>query len=139
VTGKSGGLHVPEREFTFVFSRASGPGGQNVNKVNTKVTLLFNVNTSSRLTAVQKEKIKNRLATRISKNGILRVVAMRYRTQKANKEDAIQRFFSLLDAALRDKPARKKMKISKASRERRIQAKKLRSTVKHARKRVIPD
>lgn len=132
-------LHIPEKEFTFLFSRSSGPGGQNVNKVSTKVTLLFDVNMSPSLSATQKGKIKNRLATRINKNGVLRIVAMRYRTQKANKEDALQRFFSLLHTALKEKPPRKKTKITRASRERRIQAKKFRGRVKQARNRVIAD
>jgi len=85
-------LHIPEKELKFVFARASGPGGQNVNKVNTKVTLLFDIVKSPSLTDVQKIKIRNRLSNRISNEGVLRVTAMRYRTQKANREDAVKRF-----------------------------------------------
>lgn len=129
-------IHIPEKELKFVFARASGPGGQNVNKVNTKVTLLFDVDTSPSLSPVQKSKIKRRLAGRVSKGGMLRITSMRHRSQKANREDAVNRFAQLLSFALKEKAYRKKTKVSRSSRERRFQAKKQRSNVKKLRKKV---
>lgn len=132
-------IYIPAKELKFVFARASGPGGQNVNKVNTKVTLLFDVDTSPSLSQEQKTKIRNRLSTRISRRGVLRVTAMRYRTQKANREDAVERFAKLISFALTEKPHRKKTKASRAARERRFQAKKQRSRVKQSRQKVTSE
>lgn len=132
-------LQIPEKELTLVFARSSGPGGQNVNKVNTKVTLLFDVVSSPSLTEEQKTKIKNRLSTRISKGGVLRVAAMRYRSQKANREDAVKRFAELLAFALTEKQYRKKTKASRAARERRFQKKKQRGRVKQSRQKVTSE
>ncbi|MCK5195085.1 MAG: aminoacyl-tRNA hydrolase [Desulfobulbaceae bacterium] len=132
-------IYIPEKELKFVFARASGPGGQNVNKVNTKVTLLFDVVSSPSLTEEQKTKIRNRLSTRISRGGVLRVAAMRYRSQKANREDAVKRFAELLSFALTEKPHRKKTKASRAARERRFQAKKQRSRIKQSRQKVTTE
>lgn len=132
-------IYISEKELKFVFARASGPGGQNVNKVNTKVTLLFDVDTSPSLSQEQKAKIRNRLSTRISRGGVLRVTAMRYRTQKANREDAVERFAKLISFALTEKPHRKKTKASRAARERRFQAKKQRGRVKKSRQKVTSE
>lgn len=129
-------IHIPEKELRFVFARASGPGGQNVNKVNTKVTLLFDVDNSPSLSLEQKGKIKRRLAGRVSRGGILRVTSVRYRSQKSNREDAVKRFSQLLSFAFKEKAGRKKTKVSRASRERRFRAKKHRSSVKQLRKKV---
>jgi len=132
-------LSIPETELKFVFARASGPGGQNVNKVNTKVTLFFDIVKSPSLIDEQKAKIRNRLTNRISNEGVLRVTAMRYRTQKANREDAVKRFVELLSSALTEKPHRKKTKASRSSRERRFKAKKQRSRVKQSRQKVTSE
>ena len=129
-------IHIPEKELKFVFARASGPGGQNVNKVNTKVTLLFDVDSSPSLSLEQKTKIKRRLAGRVSRAGILRITSVRHRSQKSNREDAVKRFAQLLSFALKEKADRKKTKVSRASRERRFQAKKHRGSVKQLRKKV---
>ena len=67
------GIEICEEEFVFKFSRSSGPGGQNVNKVNTRVTLLFDVANTTSLSNTQKEQILERLATRINKNGVIRM------------------------------------------------------------------
>ena len=132
-------LKIPEAELIFIFSRAGGPGGQNVNKLSTKATLLYNVHESNSLSDSQKEKIKTRLATRINKNGILRVVAMRYRTQGANRDDAIERFAKLLKTALADQAPRKKTKATRASKEKRLHEKKQRGMIKQSRGRVGSD
>ena len=129
-------LDIPEKELKFAFARSGGPGGQNVNKVNTKATLFFDVDASPSLSDVQKEKIKRRLPGRISKEGILKVTSVRYRSQKANREDAVKRFALLISFALHEKTVRKKTKVSRGAKERRFQAKKRRGNVKQLRKKI---
>jgi ribosome-associated protein len=130
----SPGLLLPASELRFTFSRAGGPGGQNVNKVNTKVTLWFDVENSPSLSEYQKSLIMNRLANRISGEGVLQVVAMQHRTQRANRDEALQRLAELLAAALVVQPRRKKTRVSAGVKERRLQAKKRRSQLKTARR-----
>lgn len=123
-------LCLPAAEVRFTFSRSGGPGGQNVNKLNSRATLWFDVENSPTLTPYQKLKIRRHLAGRISKDGVLQISAEQYRTQKANREDALQRFAELLAAALTEKKVRKKTRMSAGARERRLQAKKRRSLLK---------
>lgn len=129
------GVSLREEEVRFTFSRSGGPGGQNVNKVNSKVTLWFDVENSSSFSDYQKNLIRQRLANRISGEGVLQVVAMQHRTQLANREEALQRFAELLAAALVVKPIRKKTRIGAGVRERRLQTKKHKSLLKTARSR----
>lgn len=126
-------LMLPAAEVRFTFSRAGGPGGQNVNKVNTRATLWFDVENSPLLSEYQKIRIRQRLANRIGKDGVLQVTSMRHRTQKANRDEALQRFTELLAAALVERAARKKTRIAAGVRERRLQVKKRRSKLKAAR------
>ncbi len=126
-------LSIPDEEIRFTFSRSSGPGGQNVNKLNSRAILWFDVENSLTLSSYQKFKIRQHLARRISKDGVLQVAAERHRTQKANKEDALQRFSELLAAALVEKPRRKKTRIGAGVKERRLQAKKRRGKLKKSR------
>jgi len=128
-------LSLPTAEVRFTFSRSGGPGGQNVNKVNTKATLWFDVENSPSLSDYQKNLIKHRLANRISKEGVLQVVAMQHRTQGANREEALQRFAGLLAGALEVKPVRKKTRVSAGAREKRLQTKKRKSMLKLSRTR----
>ena len=133
-------LKIPEMEIRFTFSRSSGPGGQNVNKVSTKVALKFDIERSSTLSEEQKAQIKKKLASRISRNGVLRVTAGYNRTQKANRVAAIKRFSELLTFALAKKPLRKQTVVSRAAKERRLKAKRHRSRIKQARsKRIEPE
>ena len=128
-------LSIPEGELTFTASRSSGPGGQNVNKVATKVTLTFDVASSSSLSVEQRAQILARLVTRISGNGVLRVVAQRHRTQRANREAALERFVELLRAALGATAPRVRTRPSAATKQRRVAEKKLRGIAKVARRR----
>jgi ribosome-associated protein len=127
------GIKIREDLLTFKFSRSTGPGGQNVNKVNTKVTVLFDVAGCNSFSAAQKKRMLKKLATRISKNGLLRVVCQRYRTQKANRTAAIERLQKLLTTALHAPRARKKTSIPKAAREKRLEEKRQRSFLKKQR------
>ncbi len=126
-------LEIPEREIRFTFSRSSGPGGQNVNKVSTRATLRFDVNGSRSLTEEQKAMVRRKLASRISRNGVLMVSADSHRTQKANRYAALKRFSELIAWALKKRIPRKRTRVSRAARERRLRKKKHRSMIKKAR------
>ncbi|MHB8790101.1 MAG: alternative ribosome rescue aminoacyl-tRNA hydrolase ArfB [Desulfobulbaceae bacterium] len=129
----TGALLLPAGEVRFTFSRAGGPGGQNVNKVNSRATLWFDVETSPTLSEYQKIRIRQRLVNRIGKDGVLQVSAMEHRTQKANRDEALRRFTELLAWALAEKPPRKKTRVAAGVRERRLQIKKRRSQLKASR------
>lgn len=126
-------IEIDTDELDFSFSRSSGPGGQNVNKVNTRTELKFNVAESASLTEQQKQRILSRLANRIDKNSCIRVVAQKYRTQAANKNLAIDRFLELLTNALQRRTIRKKTKIPRSVVEKRLKDKRHRSILKKQR------
>jgi ribosome-associated protein len=133
------GLEIASEELTFTASRSRGPGGQNVNKVETRVTLHFDVIRSASLTEDQKRRLLTRLRTRINKDGVLRVSSQQMRTQLANREAALDCFVDLVRHALTPRRPRKKTSITAASRERRLEAKKRRGRLKAARTRKGPD
>ena len=128
-----GDTFINEDELVFKVSRSSGPGGQNINKVNTRVTLLFDVANCGSLSDLQKQRILTRLATRAGKNGVLRVVSQKYRTQRTNRNAAIERLQELLAGALKNRPKRKKSKVPYAAKQRRLQEKRRRSLLKRQR------
>ncbi len=125
-------LQIDERELQVDFMRASGPGGQNVNKVATAVQLRFDVRASS-LPEEVKERLIRLAGNRITSEGTLLIEAKRFRTQEQNREDAIQRFVELVRKALVKPKARKKTKPTKASKEIRIKEKKRRGDIKKMR------
>ena len=131
------GILIGEDELSFTFSRSSKPGGQNVNKISSRVTLLFDVANSPSLSAENKNRIMTRLRTRVNKDGILRVVSQRHRSQAANREAAVERFVELLQEALKPIKFRKKTRISAAARNRRLNKKKRRSRLKQERSPTI--
>ncbi len=126
-------LFIREDELVFKFSRSGGPGGQNVNKLNTKVTLFFDVANASAFSDEQKKRILKQLATRADKNGVIRVVSQKYRTQKANRRVVLERFTELLREALTKKRVRRKTKVPKWAKQKRLEEKKRRSTLKRQR------
>lgn len=126
---------LSEDELVFKVSRSSGPGGQNVNKVNTRVTLLLNVAASTGFSDAQKRRIREALATRIDKCGVLRVVSQKHRTQEANRRAALERLCELLGEALKPKPVRRKTRVPARARERRLKDKKHRGALKSQRTR----
>lgn len=126
-------IFIREDELVFKFSRSGGPGGQNVNKVNTRVTLFFDVANCGSFSSVQRQRILKRLATRANKDGIIRVVSQRYRTQKANRRVAVERLQELLRGALKKKPVRRKTRVPKAVKRRRLEEKRRRSLLKQQR------
>ncbi len=126
-------LSIPEEELQFKPSRSSGPGGQNVNKLNTRMTLLFDVRNSPSLSQEQKESIQRRLATRINHEGVLRVVCQQHRTQAANRRGATERFVEMLSDALKKRRPRRKTQISAAVKRRRREERARRSRLKRSR------
>ncbi|MHC4913176.1 MAG: alternative ribosome rescue aminoacyl-tRNA hydrolase ArfB [Planctomycetota bacterium] len=126
-------IEIPEENLVFRFSRSGGPGGQNVNKVNTRVTVFFDVARCERFSDEQKKRILKRLATRADKRGVVRVVCQRNRTQKANREGAVERLRELVREALKKRRVRKKTKVPAYAREKRLAEKKKRSRLKKQR------
>jgi len=134
------GVEIPENLLAFKFSRSSGPGGQNVNKVSTRVTLLLDIADCPAFTEAQKTRIGESLKTRISADGVLRVISQRHRTQAANKEAATTKLVELLASALETKPRRRKTKTPAYAVRRRLEEKKRRGMLKKQRtKRFSPD
>tara|TARA_B100000029_G_C17164446_1_gene810871 strand:+ start:275 stop:694 length:420 start_codon:yes stop_codon:yes gene_type:complete len=126
-------LRIPESELGLEYSRSTGPGGQNVNKLETRVTILFDVDGSPSLSSVQRARIREKLATRITKAGMLRVTSQRHRTQAANRNAAMERFVDLLREATRPARKRKPTKPTRASNQRRLDSKKKRGESKRGR------
>ena len=131
------GISIPEGELRFTAARSSGPGGQNVNKVSTRVTLLFDLFGSSALTEEMKQKICERFPTRVNKEGVLRVVCQRHRSQAKNRKGAIARFVELIEAALEEKTPRVKTRVSRSVKRRRLEEKSQRSRLKELRSKPI--
>jgi ribosome-associated protein len=121
------------------FDRASGPGGQNVNKVNTRATVLFDLLHCTALSPTEKQRIESQLASRLSRDGHVRVVSQRARTQAANRRLAETRLLELLQAALATRKRRVKTHPTSASLAQRLRAKRHRADVKSRRGPVIPD
>jgi len=127
------GVEIPANELVFGFSRSGGPGGQHVNKANTRVALYFDVDGSEALSNYQKRRIKQRLRRRINKRGQLQVVSQEHRSQKANRDAALERFVELLQWGLRKPPRRKKTRPPRWANERRLRNKRRRSQLKQHR------
>lgn len=121
-------------ELTFQASRSSGPGGQNVNKVNSKALLRFNVPKSEVLDDNEKDTLLRKLANKLDQEGNLLIQAQEKRSLLQNKEIAENKFYALLREAFQKKKVRKVSRPSKTQVEKRIKAKKIRSIVKETRK-----
>ncbi len=132
-------LEIPDSELELRTSRSSGPGGQNVNKLETRVTVRFDVAGSPSLGEEERERIRERLGSRISKAGILQVSSQRHRTQAANREAAVTRLAGLLADALEPEAERKPTRVPRAAKRRRIQEKRRRGRLKELRGTPRPD
>ena len=127
---------ISEDEITYTFARSTGPGGQNVNKLNTKVTAIFNVNASENLSTYQKKRILSKLKTRTTKDGLLKVFSQKHRTQKANRITARDRLIQLLTDALKKRKPRKKTTVPRYAKEKRLAEKKRRGAIKKLRQEI---
>lgn len=123
-----------ESEFVFSASRSGGAGGQNVNKVNTKVELRINIITSSLFTFEEKENIREKLKNRINNEGELVLSTQSERTQLMNKKKVIEKFFELVSKALTKAPHRNSTKPTYSSKMERLDNKKKRGAIKKLRK-----
>lgn len=132
----TGSVEIPDEELVFRYSRSSGPGGQNVNRRATKAELLFDVGSSPSLSERARSRLRRELATRIDAEGVLHVVSQSGRTQRENRERALERFRVLVAQALAPPPPpRKKTRPSRAAVEKRIAEKRRRAERKRARTR----
>jgi len=123
-----------QKEIIFKTSRSGGKGGQNVNKVSSKVELLFSVGDSSLFSDAEKELLNHNLQSRFNKDGLVQVICDEERSQYLNKEKAIERLIILLTRVLHVQKPRKASKISKAAKLARLEKKRLNSIKKEGRK-----
>jgi ribosome-associated protein len=128
------GIAIDEREIEESFVRASGPGGQNVNKLATAVQLRFNVRGSPSLPDDVRARLERLAGSRLTRDGYVVIIAQRHRTQGRNREDALQRLIDLIRRASVAPRVRRPTKPTKAARQRRVEAKKHRAGLKQTRR-----
>ncbi|HET9251251.1 MAG TPA: alternative ribosome rescue aminoacyl-tRNA hydrolase ArfB [Candidatus Eisenbacteria bacterium] len=128
-----GGARVPEGEIHLRTSRSGGPGGQNVNKLETRVEVLWNLDESASFSATEKERIREALGGRVGRGGTIRVVSQRHRSQSRNREAAMERLREIVSEALKPRKKRRATGPTAASREARLEGKRRRSSLKRER------
>jgi ribosome-associated protein len=127
-------LAIDEREITETFVRASGPGGQNVNKVASAVQLRFDVRTSPSLPNDVAIRLMKLAGSRLTQDGVLVITAQRFRSQERNREDALERLLELIRSAAVAPVKRRRTKPTKASKQRRLESKSRHSRIKSLRR-----
>ena len=132
------GIAIDENEIHQEFIQASGPGGQNVNKVATAVQLRFDVANSPSLPYEVREGLLSLAGRRITKEGVLIIYARRFRSQEANRQDAMERLVELISKAAQKPQIRRKTKPTHTSKMRRLEAKRHRAKTKRLR-RTVPE
>jgi ribosome-associated protein len=126
-------IALDEREIEESFVRASGPGGQNVNKLATAVQLRFDVRHSPSLPEDVRARLERLAGRRLTQDGVLVLTAQRYRTQQRNRQDALERLAALIERAARPPTPRRATRPSMAAKRRRLESKKLRGLTKRLR------
>lgn len=131
-------ITIPAEYLTVSYSRSSGPGGQHVNKLNTRVSVFWDIQNCPCFSVQQKQRLTAGLKGRIDKQGVLQVSSQRYRSQITNRNAALQRMAELIADAIKPKPVRKRTKIPKSAVEKRLQEKKSRGKRKQLRSEKPP-
>jgi ribosome-associated protein len=126
-------ISIEERELEERFVRASGPGGQNVNKLSSAVQLRFDVRHSPSLSADVRMRLERMAGRRLTRDGVLVIMAQRHRTQERNRQDALDRLIELIRRASVAPTPRRPTKPTRGSKERRLATKKNRSSIKSLR------
>ncbi len=126
-------LAIPRAELSFRTSRSSGPGGQNVNKVETRVELLFDVASSPSLNEYLRQLLFVELRQWLDNEGVLHIISSEYRSQFRNREAAVERFITIVATALRPRITRRPTRVPRGAKERRLETKKLRGETKKRR------
>jgi ribosome-associated protein len=128
-----GGDRIPASEIHVRTSRSGGPGGQNVNKLETRVEVLWNLDESDGFTAAEKGRARAALGRRVGRDGTIRVVSQRHRSQSRNREAALERLRELISEALKPRAKRRATGPTAASREARLEDKRRRANLKRDR------
>jgi ribosome-associated protein len=141
MTKSSEQIQIPQDCIRFTFSRSPGPGGQNVNKVNTRATLICDVTKCTAFSDWQKSVILGKLAARTDKNNCIHITCSRFRSQTANRKAALDKLHSLISEALVKPKPRKKTVVKAAVKQKRLKLKKQRAGIKKQRSfcQQIPD
>ena len=129
-------IKIPQEDFQFTFSRSSGAGGQNVNKVNTKVTLTWDYKNSSKINPAIRKRFEKEFSRFITNEGLVKIVSQKYRTQPQNIEDCISKLHQMISKVEFPPKRRIKTKPTKGSIKRRLTGKKNKSEIKKNRQKV---
>ncbi len=130
-------VEIPRSELTFSYARSSGPGGQNVNKVNSKVILRWSLTLSSCLSEVAREHLGRRLSHQLTLENEIVISSDRFRDQGRNREDCIEKFYQKIQEALKVQKPRKKTKPTRSSQRRKREFKNKLSEKKTHRKKIL--
>ncbi|MFU8839095.1 MAG: alternative ribosome rescue aminoacyl-tRNA hydrolase ArfB [Nitriliruptoraceae bacterium] len=128
------GVRIPEAELELRAARSSGPGGQSVNTTDSKVELRWDVANSAALSTTQRDRVRERLASRLTRDGVLILTGSEHKSQHRNREAVLARFRSIVGEALTPPRPRRRTRPTRASKERRLQSKKHRAELKRLRK-----
>ncbi|MCO4793686.1 MAG: aminoacyl-tRNA hydrolase [Bacteriovoracaceae bacterium] len=129
-------MKIPIAEFDFSFSRSSGAGGQNVNKVNTKVTLAWNIKKSKSISEAQKKRFVEKYKRFIKAEGIVKIISQRFRNQSRNIADCTEKLHAMLESISKPTKKRVNTKPPKSSKLKRLDNKKNKSDIKKSRQKV---
>lgn len=127
-------IQIPQSELIFKASRSSGPGGQNVNKLNTKISAEVDIANCSFLTDAQKSTVLRKLSARLTKDNRLIVESQQFRSQKANRDFAVEKLTKIIGNALKRPKKRRPTRPTRSSVEKRLKSKKMKSQLKQQRR-----